>query len=41
VGEGVETIEEAEKLTDLGVRMGQGYLFARPAPVQELLATPQ
>lgn len=38
VGEGVETPEEAETLTELGVRMGQGYLFARPAPVQELVA---
>lgn len=40
VGEGVETPEEAETLTELGVRMGQGYLFARPAPVQELVGQP-
>ena len=38
VGEGVETVEEAKTLTDLGVRMGQGYLFARPAPALELLS---
>lgn len=38
VGEGVETIDEAQTLTELGVRMGQGFLFARPAPVAELLA---
>lgn len=38
VAEGVETIDEAQALTELGVRMGQGFLFARPAPVAELLA---
>ena len=38
VGEGVETLDEAQTLTELGVRMGQGFLFARPAPVAELLA---
>lgn len=36
VGEGVETAEEAQALMDLGVRMGQGYLFARPASVEQL-----
>jgi len=39
VGEGVETMEEAKTLTDLGVTMGQGFLFARPALVAELLAS--
>ncbi len=38
VGEGVETIEEARKLADLGVTIGQGFLFARPAPIGELPA---
>ena len=38
VAEGVETLDEAQTLTELGVRMGQGFLFARPAPVAELLA---
>ena len=38
VAEGVETADEAQTLTELGVRMGQGFLFARPAPVAELLA---
>jgi PAS domain S-box-containing protein len=38
VGEGVETLDEARTLTELGVPMGQGFLFARPAPVAELLA---
>ena len=31
VGEGVETRGEAETLRDLGVRLQQGYLHARPA----------
>jgi EAL domain-containing protein (putative c-di-GMP-specific phosphodiesterase class I) len=31
VAEGVETIEEAVTLRGLGVRLFQGYLFARPA----------
>jgi len=39
VGEGVETAEEAQSLIGLGVRMGQGYFFARPASVEELLST--
>lgn len=35
VAEGVETIEEAVTLRRLGVRLFQGYLFARPA-IEEL-----
>jgi PAS domain S-box-containing protein len=30
IAEGVETIEEAATLTNLGVEFGQGYLFGRP-----------
>ncbi len=35
VGEGVERPEEAEALERLGVELGQGYWFARPAPAAD------
>jgi EAL domain-containing protein (putative c-di-GMP-specific phosphodiesterase class I) len=31
VAEGIETEREYEVLRDIGVRYGQGFLFARPA----------
>ncbi|MGK2950345.1 MAG: putative bifunctional diguanylate cyclase/phosphodiesterase [Acidimicrobiales bacterium] len=39
VGEGVETEEQLHRLRELGCDEGQGYLFARPAPPEELLFT--
>ena len=33
VAEGIERPAEVEALSDLGVRYGQGYFFARPAPL--------
>jgi EAL domain-containing protein (putative c-di-GMP-specific phosphodiesterase class I) len=35
VAEGVETVDEAATLRDLGIRLFQGYLFARPI-IEEL-----
>lgn len=37
VAEGVETEEQFERLRDLGVDAFQGFLFARPRPVDETL----
>ena len=33
VAEGIESAALVEPLRELGVDMGQGYLFGRPAPV--------
>jgi EAL domain-containing protein (putative c-di-GMP-specific phosphodiesterase class I)/AmiR/NasT family two-component response regulator len=33
VAEGIETAEELDALRELGVRYGQGFYFARPAPL--------
>ena len=37
VAEGVETEAEAEALTRLGVELAQGFLFALPAPIEEVV----
>lgn len=37
VAEGVETTEQAQSLTELGVDLVQGYLLARPMPRNELV----
>jgi EAL domain-containing protein (putative c-di-GMP-specific phosphodiesterase class I) len=36
IGEGIETHEQCQALRDLGCKIGQGFLFARPLPVDEL-----
>jgi len=36
VAEGVETVEQADALRQLGCRLGQGFLFHRPVPAVEL-----
>ena len=36
LAEGIETPEQAELLTRLGCDFGQGYLYARPLPLDEL-----
>ena len=33
IGEGIEHVEQVEQLTGLGVRLGQGFLLGRPAPL--------
>ncbi|MBU1039882.1 MAG: EAL domain-containing protein [Proteobacteria bacterium] len=37
MAEGVETAEQREQLLALGCTLGQGYLFARPMPLAEVL----
>lgn len=37
VAEGIETIEDATYLTDLGCKIGQGYYFSRPLPADRLI----
>jgi diguanylate cyclase (GGDEF)-like protein/PAS domain S-box-containing protein len=37
-GEGIETVAQAERLRELGCRLGQGYLFSRPVPAADLTA---
>jgi len=39
VAEGVETEAQRQELLALGCELGQGYLFARPAPSSAILAT--
>ncbi|MFQ5524487.1 MAG: EAL domain-containing protein [Acidimicrobiia bacterium] len=34
VAEGIETTQERDRLLELGVRFGQGYLFGRPRPLE-------
>jgi diguanylate cyclase (GGDEF)-like protein len=38
VAEGIETEEVMQRLAALGVQTGQGYLFARPLPADEITA---
>lgn len=40
VAEGIETVAEHEKLVELGVHLGQGYLLGRPAPLPALYDDP-
>ncbi|MFZ5580018.1 MAG: putative bifunctional diguanylate cyclase/phosphodiesterase [Pseudomonadota bacterium] len=40
VAEGIETAEQAELLTSIGVHEGQGFLFARPQPAEAIPGLP-
>lgn len=37
VGEGVETVEQLVELRRVGCPVGQGYLFSRPLPAEQVL----
>jgi diguanylate cyclase (GGDEF)-like protein len=37
VAEGIETVDQRDCLLNLGCGLGQGYLFAHPLPVEELV----
>jgi EAL domain-containing protein (putative c-di-GMP-specific phosphodiesterase class I) len=39
IAEGIETAHEAHKLQGIGCQIGQGYLFAKPMPKDEFIAT--
>jgi EAL domain-containing protein (putative c-di-GMP-specific phosphodiesterase class I) len=39
VAEGIETVHESHKLQGIGCDIGQGYLFAKPMPTTDLIAT--
>lgn len=41
IAEGVETRNEHRALSQLGVPLGQGYLFGRPAPIETWLESPR
>lgn len=43
VAEGIETVEQLEKLREIGCEFGQGYLFSRPIAAEEAikLVTPK
>jgi EAL domain-containing protein (putative c-di-GMP-specific phosphodiesterase class I) len=39
IAEGIESEEERGALLELGVRLGQGFLLGRPAPIESAART--
>jgi EAL domain-containing protein (putative c-di-GMP-specific phosphodiesterase class I) len=39
IGEGIETAEQLRALRELGCELGQGYLLARPGPIERVIDT--
>ena len=37
IGEGIETVEQLRALRELGCELGQGFLLARPGPIERVL----
>jgi len=37
IAEGVETAEQRARLFELGCTLYQGYLYGKPAPIEELI----
>jgi EAL domain-containing protein (putative c-di-GMP-specific phosphodiesterase class I) len=37
VAEGIERAEQAEAMREMGVRLGQGFLYQRPQPLEAVL----
>jgi diguanylate cyclase (GGDEF)-like protein/PAS domain S-box-containing protein len=37
IGEGIETVRQHERLLELGCPLGQGYLYAKPMPLETLI----
>jgi len=35
-GEGIETADQMSRLRELGCRLGQGFLFSRPVPANQM-----
>ncbi len=38
IAEGIETVEELDALTEVGIRHGQGFYLGMPAPIKDALA---
>ena len=36
IAEGIETVEQLDVVRDLGCELGQGYLFSRPVPPEQI-----